>query len=149
MNRGDIYYIARDDHEVGSEQHDGRPAVIVSNNKNNECSGTVEIVYMTTQPKTNMPTHVRIQNARKPSTVLCEQIHTVSKDRVGDKLGKVTEKEMTAIDGALMVSLELSTPAAEVLATTFSEMVRAQAERDVYKNLYDNLIDTFVKGARE
>ena len=48
MKRGQIYYIESNHQEIGSEQRAGRPAVIVSNNKNNENSTTVEVVYMTT-----------------------------------------------------------------------------------------------------
>ena len=50
IKRGDILYI--DKHPVvGSEQQAGRPAIIVSNEKNNRHSSTVEVVYLTTQPK--------------------------------------------------------------------------------------------------
>lgn len=52
MKRGEIYYIESTYRETGSEQRGGRPAVIVSNDKNNENSEVVEVVYMTTKPKT-------------------------------------------------------------------------------------------------
>ena len=76
MKRGQIYYIESNHQEIGSEQRAGRPAVIVSNNKNNENSTTVEVVYMTTQPKNDLPTHVFIRSSLRPSTVLCEQIYS-------------------------------------------------------------------------
>ena len=147
MNRGDIYYIARSDHEAGSEQHANRPAVIVSNNKNNERSGTVEVVYMTTKPKSDMPTHVLIRTARKPSTVMCEQIHTVSTDRVMEKLGRVTDQEMTCIEQALAISLDLNNvnPVGDIVEA-YSQMLRAQAERDVYRKLYTDLLASLTKG---
>lgn len=50
MRRGEIYYIESTYRETGSEQRGGRPAVIVSNDKNNENSEVVEVVYMTTKP---------------------------------------------------------------------------------------------------
>ena len=53
MKRGQIYYIESNHQEIGSEQRAGRPAVIVSNDKNNENSTPVEVVYMTTQQKTS------------------------------------------------------------------------------------------------
>ena len=147
MNRGDIYYIARDDHEVGSEQHANRPAVIVSNNTNNQRSETVEVVYLTTQPKTNLPTHVRITSATRPSTVLCEQISTVSKGRVTEKLGTVTDQEMAEIDRALATSLDLNkvNPVGDIVEA-YSQMLRAQAERDVYRKLYTDLLASLTKG---
>lgn len=58
MKRGEIYYIESTYRETGSEQRGGRPAVIVSNDKNNENSEVVEVVYMTTKPKNDLPTHV-------------------------------------------------------------------------------------------
>lgn len=51
MKRGQIYYVRSNYREEGSEQRGGRPAVIVSNDKNNAKSNTVEVVYMTTKPK--------------------------------------------------------------------------------------------------
>ena len=78
----------------GSEQHADRPAVVVSNNKNNENSNVVEVVYMTTQPKTDLPTHVTIRSTGRISTVLCEQVYSVSTERVGTYI-------------ALMISLQL------------------------------------------
>ena len=73
----------------------GRPAVIVSNDKNNANSNTVEVVYMTTKPKTDLPTHVYIESALRPSTLLCEQISTVSEERIGEWIGELTESEGT------------------------------------------------------
>lgn len=91
----------------GSEQHADRPAVVVSNNKNNENSNVVEVVYMTTQPKTDLPTHVTIRSTGRISTVLCEQVYSVSTERIGTYIGEATDKEMENIDIALMISLQL------------------------------------------
>lgn len=155
MNRGDIYYVARTYNEDGSEQQADRPAVIVSNNKNNERSGTVEVVYMTTQPKKDLPTHVHILSSTYPSTVLCEQIHTVSKSRVGDKIGTLTEEEAAAVDEALAISLGLkqehpTSPSAltsyEASVKILCDFQKIQTERDVYKQLYNELLATITKG---
>lgn len=80
---------------------------MVSNDKNNENSGVVEIVYMTTQPKTDLPTHVTVRSTGRVSTVLCEQVYSVSTERIGSYIGQCTEKEMENIDIALMISLQL------------------------------------------
>lgn len=80
---------------------------MVSNDKNNENSGVVEIVYMTTQPKTDLPTHVTVRSTGRVSTVLCEQVYSVSTERIGAYIGQCTEKEMENIDLALMISLQL------------------------------------------
>lgn len=109
IKRGEMFYISRGGASYsGSEQHSDRPAVVVSNNKNNENSNVVEIVYMTTQPKTDLPTHVTVRSTGRPSTVLCEQVYSVSTERIGTYIGECTDKEMENIDIALMISLQLS-----------------------------------------
>lgn len=107
--RGEVYYVYPTGNEIGSEQHAGRPAVIVSNNQNNKSAATVEIVYLTTQEKKPLPTHVHINAAGKlrESTVLCEQIFTVDKLRLNDYIGQLCDKEMHDIEFGLMVSLGL------------------------------------------
>ena len=108
IKRGEMFYISRGGASYnGSELHSARPAVVVSNNKNNENSNVVEIVYMTTQPKTDLPTHVTVRSTGRISTVLCEQVYSVSTERVGTYIGECTDKEMENIDIALMISLQL------------------------------------------
>lgn len=155
MKRGEIYYIA-DGYTTGSEQYAGRPAVIVSNDISNERSPVVEIVYLTTKPKMSMPTHVQVYCLSKISTALCEQITSVSTDRIGDYAGKCSEQEMAAIDAALCTSLGLSRE--PVLARRFTavpatntatgsvreDVIKLTAERDMYKQLYDDLIKTIL-----
>ena len=91
----------------GSEQYADRPAVVVSNDENNKHSGIIEVVYLTTQPKTELPTHVTIRSTGRVSTVLCEQVTSVSVERVNNYIGQVSEQEMKNIDIALMISLQL------------------------------------------
>lgn len=108
IKRGEIYYIESIYNEQGSEQRAGRPAIIVSNNKNNDSSDTVEVVYLTTKPKKDLPTHVTIHSAPRESTALCEQIATVSVERIGSYYSECTEAEMDAMDVATMISLGMS-----------------------------------------
>ena len=108
IRRGEIFYIARGGATNGSEQFADRPAVVVSNDENNKHSGVIEVVYMTTQPKTDLPTHVTVRSTGRLSTVLCEQVSSVSTDRVNNYIGQVSEQEMKNIDIALMISLQLS-----------------------------------------
>lgn len=63
IERGDIFYISQNGPVFGSEQMAGRPAIIVSNDKNNAHSETVEVIYLTTQEKAPLPTHVSISSA--------------------------------------------------------------------------------------
>ena len=107
INRGEIFYIRRGGATTGSEIHPERPAVVISNKENNETSDIVEIAYMTLKPKKDLPTHVKIKATGKLSTVLCEQVSTVSTERLGEFVGKCTDAEMKDIDVALMISLQL------------------------------------------
>ena len=175
MKRGQIYYIRTTYSEEGSEQRGDRPAVIVSNDANNHHSETIEVVYMTTQPKNDLPTHVYIRSALRPSTVLCEQICTVSKQRVGELIGELTATELQSLDNAPAISLGLNfgpapvkeeqpakepeTPPEEpekeayirVPVADFNEVItctaRISAERDTYKQLYIDLRDSLIKEA--
>lgn len=111
FERGNIYYITNNNSPiVGSEQASGRPAIVVSNDKNNNHSSVLEVVYLTTQPKTYLPTHVKITSSSKPSTALCEQVYSISVDRVGNWCGECTAEEMEQIDAALIISLGLTPP---------------------------------------
>jgi len=102
--RGQIYYVHREG-TVGREQGGCRPAVIVSNNLNNKYSAVVEVVFLTTKKKTDLPTHVRIDSAPLPSTALCEQIASVDKRRIREYVSNVSQQEMAAIEKAMLVSL--------------------------------------------
>ncbi len=106
VKRGEVWYVEKG-YSVGSEQQSGRPAIIVSNDKNNTYSATVEVVYLTTQPKQDLPTHVTIRSLNRISTALCEQITTVSMERLGNYCGTLTDQEMGEIDAAIKTSLGL------------------------------------------
>lgn len=163
MKRGEIYFIKSTYREEGSEQRADRPAVIVSNNKNNEHSDTIIVVYMTTKPKKDLPTHVLTRSALLPSTIMSEQIATVSKSRVGTLIGKLTENEMLALNNALMISLEIDfgtsekpmppqcrsgvmpPPKTERQPDQSDALIKAETERNIYRDLYHELL-THMKG---
>ena len=115
--RGNIYYIVEEKY-VGSEQNAGRPAIVVSNNVCNIHSTVVEVVFLTTQPKTNLPTHVPIRSTSKPSIALCEQITSVSVTRLGRRAGTCTEQEIRALNDALRISLALEPQTENAKSTT-------------------------------
>lgn len=171
--RGDIFYVDRFGTHVGSEQYSGRPAVIVSNDENNKYSDTVEIVYLTTSPKKDLPTHVTINSANYQSIVLCEQVTTVSVERLGNYIGRVTRDEMFHIEIAILVSLGIKVPdlkeklkenekaeekqEKEDLVENENDVERivdnakvlsaAIAERDTYKELYEKLLDRMLRAS--
>ena len=107
--RGEIFYIRNDSEYSGNVQGGGRPAVIISNDIGNNAGPVLEIVYLTTQEKKPLPTHVKINSSKYPSTVLCEQIDTVNKDKVGGYIGQCSMAEMKRIDAALAVSIGIGT----------------------------------------
>lgn len=108
MKRGEIYYIERSTYgETGSEQRSGRPAIIVSNDKCNEYSEVLEVVFLTTQPKNDLPTHIDIRSSTKPSVALCEQINSIAIQRFGEYIGTCSDYEMMMVDAALAISLGL------------------------------------------
>lgn len=161
IKRGDIFYI--DKHPVvGSEQQAGRPAIIVSNDKNNRHSSTVEVVYLTTQPKVELPTHVNISSAPRQSVALCEQVTSISVDRIGDKVGRLTQREMTQVDIALLVSLDLTMGETGKTAGGCSEhnekveavqpeggvIIALTAERDTYRAMYESLLEKVLRGVK-
>lgn len=129
IRRGDIFYITRGNaNTMGSEQYPDRPAIIVSNDKCNEYSPCVEIVYMTTQEKKPMPTHVEVM-CHVPSIALCEGVQTISKDRVGSYIRSCTDREMKAIDDALLISLGIDYDECNS-ANQFWDMIRELKEEN-------------------
>lgn len=107
MKRGEVYYIKHGGVQTGSEMYSGRPGIIVSDNHLNNTSTVVEVVYLTTRPKTDLPTHTVVTSCPQVSTSLCEQISSVAISRIGDYVCTLTETEMRAIDYALIESLGL------------------------------------------
>lgn len=149
--RGDIFYITTGGTYVGSEQRPGRPGVIVSNDVGNKFSSNVEVVFLTSQIKKELPTHVSIV-CKVPSTALCENIQTVSKDRIGSFIRTCSDKEMEEIDTALLCSLGISLPEAEreleeesdIPSPPTEQTTVAEVERNLYKSLYEQLLDKMV-----
>ena len=105
VKRGDVYYFSKG-YSVGVEQQGGRPGVIVSNDACNNSSEFLLVCYLTTQPKTKLPTHVPVM-CEYPSTCLCEQIHTLSKEKLENYYCTLTPEEMKEIDKALMLTLNI------------------------------------------
>lgn len=104
VRRGDIWFIDCKD-STGSEQHGVRPAVIVSNDVGNLHSPIVEVVWLTTAKKKELPTHVSINGY---GTALCEQIHTVDKSRLLGFKRELSKKDILRINNALLISLGIT-----------------------------------------
>ena len=120
VKRGDIYY-ADLSPVVGSEQGGIRPVLIVQNDVGNQFSPTVIAAAITSRRyKTNLPTHIRV-NARgsglaKDSIILLEQVRTLDKKRLKEKMGNLDSTDMTRVDRALSVSLGIGAADSTVAA---------------------------------
>lgn len=113
--RGDIFFVTGSGGRIGSEQKQDRPAIVVSNDKANEHSPVIEVVFLTSQEKSRyLPTHVDVM-CQIPSVALCEQVNSISKSRLGDFIRSCTTKEMEMIDAALMISLGLTESTTETV----------------------------------
>lgn len=111
VKRGDIYY-ADLSPVIGSEQGGVRPVLIVQNDIGNRYSPTVIIAAITSQiNKAKLPTHIEIVAAEyglpKDSVVLLEQIRTIDKRRLDEKVGHLNEEMMEKVNDALLISLGL------------------------------------------
>lgn len=113
IRRGDIYY-ADLRPVVGSEQGGVRPVLIIQNDVGNRHSPTVICAAITSKMnKAKLPTHVEIQAGRyeivKDSVILLEQLRTIDKKRLRDRVCHVDYELLERVDRALQVSLELDT----------------------------------------
>lgn len=112
IKRGDIFY-ADLSPVIGSEQGGIRPVLIVQNNVGNKYSPTVIAAAITSQQfKSKLPTHINVEadvcGLSKDSVVLLEQIRTLDKRRLKEKMGNLPESDMGKINDALSVSMGLS-----------------------------------------
>lgn len=111
VRRGDIFY-ADLSPVVGSEQGGLRPVLIVQNDVGNRYSPTVIAAAITSKlGKTRLPTHIDVTadkvGLQRDSVVLLEQVRTIDKTRLKEKMGHLDDDSMHAVDDAISVSLGL------------------------------------------
>ena len=111
VKRGDIFY-ADLSPVVGSEQGGVRPVLVVQNDVGNKYSPTVIVAAITSQiNKAKMPTHIELAGDEyglsKDSVVLMEQIRTVDKKRLKEKIGHIDSERIVSVDEALKISFGL------------------------------------------
>ena len=112
IKRGDIYY-ADLSPVIGSEQGGLRPVLIVQNDLGNKYSPTVIAAAITSRMgKTKLPTHIDLAGQdvglAKDSVILLEQIRTLDKTRLREKMGHLDDVTMQSVNGAISVSFGLS-----------------------------------------
>lgn len=112
IKRGEIYF-AQLNPVIGSEQGGIRPVLVVQNDVGNQYSPTTIILAITSQiNKAKLPTHIEIKAAEygldKDSVILAEQIRTVDKTRLKQRVAQLSDEIMKEVDEALVVSIGLS-----------------------------------------
>ena len=111
VKRGDVFY-ADLSPVVGSEQGGVRPVLIIQNDIGNRYSPTVIIAAVTSQiNKAKLPTHIEISGdeygLNKDSVILAEQVRTIDKKRLKEKIGHLDENLMEKVNEALQISFGL------------------------------------------
>ena len=111
VKRGDIFY-ADLSPVVGSEQGGVRPVLIVQNDTGNKHSPTVIAAAITSQTgKAKLPTHIALSGQSvgltRDSVILLEQIRTIDKSRLREKMGRLDGETMSKVDSAIAVSFGL------------------------------------------
>lgn len=111
--RGEIFFVDFGRNNNSHKQNGVRPAVIVSNNKNNHNSPVITVVPLTARvwKKKYLPTHVQIPvkgniGLKRPSMALAEQVGTLDKSCLREKIGEITDRHvMDAITVALQIQI--------------------------------------------
>ena len=112
IKRGDLYY-ADLSPVIGSEQGGVRPVIVIQNNIGNKYSPTIIVAAITSQiNKAKLPTHIEISaneyGLSKDSVILLEQIRTIDKKRIREKIGCLDNNMMLKVDNGIQISLGLS-----------------------------------------
>ena len=109
---GDIFYADLGDHSGTSIQSGTRPVLVVSNNACNKFSDVITIVPLTSQNKNPLPTHLKINEEQhtgldEPSTIICEQILSINKTQLRQRIGYLKTEQMDMIGERLKTQLNL------------------------------------------
>ena len=112
INRGEIYY-ADLSPVVGSEQGGIRPVLVVQNDVGNKYSPTIIVAAITSQlTKAKLPTHIELDKDEshliKDSVILLEQLRTLDKRRLKERICVLDENKMQKVNVAIMISLALT-----------------------------------------
>ena len=112
VKKGDLYF-ADLSPVVGSEQGGVRPVLVVQNDVGNKYSPTIIVAAVTSQTsKATLPTHVELTASQgglsKNSVVLLEQLRTIDKQRLKERIGSLSDSQMPVVDAALGVSLGIA-----------------------------------------
>ena len=107
FKRGEIYWVNLEERTQGAETQKNRPAIITSNNKQNQFSGVVIVALITSQVDKIYPFEIAIELENKKGKILTDQIYTIDKRRLGKRLKVLSEKQLKDLSSALHIIFDL------------------------------------------
>jgi len=107
IERGDVYWVNFDP-SLGGEIQKTRPAIILSNNVANRALNRVQVVPITSKTDRLYPAEALINLRGEKRKAMADQLTTVSKQRLGNKLGTITTNDLTRVEAAIAVQLALN-----------------------------------------
>lgn len=107
VNRGEIWMADLGyENVMDSEQRGYRPVLVIQNDIGNKYSPTVIVACITKQSKADLPTHMECE-LFEPSTIMFEQVRTISKERLNKRVTRLTEAEMLEVNERIKISMGL------------------------------------------